>query len=81
MLLCRWLFQVPAETKPHRGKQFVLVIGLAARGEPFVKRRGQHRHRHPFINGRLDRPAALAGIGDPAGEFRQLAGPQPARWL
>ena len=72
MLLSLRFFQVPAKSKAHGRKQFVLVIRLAARGEPFVERGGQHRHRHAFVDGRLDRPAAFAGIGDPAGEFRQL---------
>ena len=28
--------------------------------------------RHAFVDRRLDRPAAFAGIGHPAGEFRQV---------
>ena len=85
MSCCSWLFiscffQMPAKTKAHRRKQFVLVIRLAARSEPFVERRGQHRHRHAFINRRLDRPAAFAGIGHAPGEFRKVRVRRPARW-
>src|SRR5262245_6563947 len=43
----------------HPGEDF-----LAARGKARVERRAQHRGRHPFVDGGLQRPAALAGIGD-----------------
>ena len=80
VLSCLLAFlQVTAKTKAHGRKQFVLVIRFAARGEPLVERRRQHRHRHALINRRLDRPAAFAGIGDPAGELRQASGPRPMR--
>ncbi len=37
-----------------------------------VERRTQHRHGHAFVDGRLDRPAAFARIGNASGKFRQL---------
>ena len=43
----------------------------AARLEARVQRRGEHVRRHALLDGGLDRPAALAGIGDPSGEARQ----------
>src|ERR1051325_6359737 len=53
-------------------KKFILIIRLAAGSEPLVKRRRQYRHRHAFINRRLDRPAAFARVGDAAGKLRKL---------
>src|SRR5262249_3522723 len=65
-------FQMTAETKAHGGEEFVLVIGLAAGGESFVQSSCQNRHRNAFVDGGLDGPAALAGIGDAAGELGEL---------
>ncbi len=36
------------------------------------KSRGEHRGGHGLVDGRLDRPAALAGVRNAAGELRQL---------
>src|SRR4029453_3353219 len=52
-------FQVAPETKAHRRKQFVLVICLAARSEPFVQCGCYYRHGHPFLVGCLDRPRSF----------------------
>ncbi len=41
---------------------------LAARGEALEQRGGEHRGGNTGVDGRLDRPPALAGIGDPAGQ-------------
>ena len=60
-----------AELVAHRREQLVGEVGLAARAEALVERRGEDRRRHGFVDGGLDRPAAFAGIGDAAGEFRQ----------
>ena len=67
--LWRRFFQVSAELKAHGREQFVLEVRLAARGEAFVERRGEHGHRHAFVDGGLDRPAAFARIRDSAREF------------
>src|SRR5271165_3634556 len=58
------LFEMAAKTKAHGREHLVLKVRVAARTESLVKRRGQDRHRHAFVNRRLDGPAALAGIGD-----------------
>jgi hypothetical protein len=52
----RGLFQMAAEPIAHGRKQLVLKIGVAARTETCVERRGQHRCGHAFVNGRLDGP-------------------------
>src|SRR5512143_3670867 len=65
------LLQLSAEATAHSGAQFVLVIGLAARGESLVERGGEDRNRHGFVNRRLDCPAAFTGVGDAPGELRE----------
>src|ERR1017187_9674654 len=61
--LLRGFFQMPAESVAHGREQLVLKICVATRTETRVKRRGQHRRRHAFINGRLDRPSSFTGVG------------------
>ena len=46
VLLGRRLLHVSAELEAHRRQQLVLELGLAARAEARVERRGQHRRRH-----------------------------------
>ena len=70
---------VAAELLAHR-RQHLLGEGVVlARAEAGVERRGQHLGRHRLLDRRLDRPAALAGILDVAGEARQRRRPRPAR--
>src|SRR5882762_6536963 len=64
-------FQVSAEFVAHARKKLLLKIRVAARTEPLIKRGGQDRRRHAFINGSLDCPAALARVGDTPGESRE----------
>src|SRR5262249_46282225 len=64
-------FQMPPEFVTHGRQELVGEIGLAARAEPLVESRGEHMRRHALVDGGLDGPAAFAGIGYAAGEFRQ----------
>src|SRR5258708_792299 len=63
--------EMPAEFVAHGREHPVRKIRLAARAEPFIKGRRQHMGRDPFIDGGLDRPPALAGVGHAARELRQ----------
>src|SRR5262249_16325899 len=65
------LLVVPAELEAHRREELVLVIGLAARGEARVERGREDRRRNRLLDGALDGPAALARVGDAAGEVLQ----------
>ena len=60
-----------AEPEPHGRQQLVLVVGLAPRAEALVEGRTEDGHGHRFVDGSLDRPPPLAGVGHPAGEFGQ----------
>ena len=73
------LFHVAAELKAHGRQQLVGEVGLAARRESFVERRGEHRRRHGLVDGGLDRPAAFARIGHPPGEFAEGSDPRARR--
>src|SRR5262245_62050263 len=64
----RPLLDVSAESEPHRRPESVLKVGFAARTETFVERSGQYRRGYGFVDGRLDRPASLAGVRYAAGE-------------
>ena len=64
-------FQMSAKTVAHGREQLVLKICVATRTETRVKRRGQHRRGHAFINCGLHRPPAFARIGDASGKFRE----------
>src|SRR5690349_19027369 len=66
------LLHMPPELPAHRRQQLVLEIRLAARVEALVQRGGQHRRGHGLVDRGLDGPAALAGVGDAAGELREL---------
>ncbi len=70
-LFADWLFQVAAKLVAHRRQKLVLEISVAARAEPFVERGRQYRGRRALIDGRLDRPAAFAGIGHAASKLGQ----------
>src|SRR5215468_12260002 len=61
-----------AESKTHGGKKLVLVACLTAGGESFVEGGGQHRYRDAFVDGRLNRPATLAGVRDSAFKLCQV---------
>src|SRR5262249_19105714 len=71
-LFLRSLLQVAAELKSHRREQLVLVIRFAARSKSLVERRGENRRGYSFVNRGLDSPAPFPGIGDTAGELRQI---------
>src|ERR1700730_15439494 len=70
-LLASRFLDVAAEFVTHGGKQFVGKIRLAPRTEAFVKSGRQDMRRHRLIDRRLDRPAALTRIRDPASEARE----------
>ena len=57
-----------AESVAHGRKQLVLKIGITARTETCVERRGQHWRWHAFINGRFDGPSAFARIRNASGK-------------
>src|SRR5215469_16190721 len=67
--LSRLLFQMTAESESHCRQYLVLVVGFTARGESFIESGGQHRRGHALVDGGLDRPSALAGIGHPSSEL------------
>jgi len=54
------LLDVSTELVPHGREQLVLEIGLTARAEPLVQRRGEDRNGHRLVDGGLDRPPPLA---------------------
>src|SRR5215510_14659970 len=56
------LLQVSTEAEAHRREQFVLIIRFTARSETLVERGGEYGYRHGLVDGRLDRPAALARV-------------------
>ena len=64
-----------AELEAHGREELVLEVGLAARAEALVERRGEHGRGDGLVDGGLDRPAAFAGVGDAAGELRRARGP------
>src|SRR5689334_4289329 len=53
------LLDVAAELEPHRGEQLVREVGLAARVEPLVERRGEHVDRGALVDRGEQRPASL----------------------
>src|SRR5579864_978360 len=55
-----------AELVAHGGKQLVREIRVAARAEALVERGRQHMGRDAFVDGGLDRPASLTGVGNVA---------------
>ena len=55
---------VAAELAPHRREQAVREIVVVARAEAREQRRREHGHRHAGVDGRVDRPASLAGVRD-----------------
>ena len=66
------LFHVAAERVTHRGQQFVGEVGLAARAEAIVSAALITGAGADSSMAAIDRPAALAGIRDPALELRQI---------
>src|SRR3954470_9166311 len=68
------LLVVAAELLAHRREDFVAEVAEAARVEALVQGGGQDRRRHPLVDRRDRRPAALAGVGDAAAELVQVAG-------
>src|SRR2546430_637920 len=64
ILLPPALLDMSTELVPHGRKQLVLEIGLAARAEPLVERRGEDRNGHRLVDGGLDRPPPLARVGN-----------------
>src|SRR6056297_1782226 len=66
------LLEVTAELVAHRREELVPVLGLAAGGEPIVEGGTQHGGGDAFLDGGLERPATLAGVGDPATEVGEV---------
>src|SRR5439155_1300112 len=64
ILLPPALLDMSTELVPHGRKQLVLEIGLAARAEPLVERRGEDRNGHRLVDGGRDRPPPLARVGN-----------------
>src|SRR5581483_916325 len=65
--LFRALLQMAAERLAHRGEDAVAPVGLAARGVAVEEGRREDGSGHAFLDGRLHRPASLAGVADVAG--------------
>ena len=71
-------FDMAAEAEAH-GREHLLAEGvLLARAEAGDRARRTALGRHRLLDRRLDRPAALAGIVDVAGELRRASGPRRA---
>src|SRR5712692_4436172 len=66
---CGGFFQVSAELVAQRREQFIGEICLAARAETLIQGGRQDVHGHSLIDGGLDRPAPLARVRHPSGEF------------
>ena len=66
------LLDMAAELEAHRRQQRSAYSALPREFEARKQRRADHRRRHAFVDRRLQRPAALAGIRDAALEIRQL---------
>src|SRR5690349_11756008 len=64
-------FGVAAELVPQCRQNAVGKVGLAARAEPGVDGRAQHRRGNALVDRGLNGPAAFAGIGDAAVEVLQ----------
>ena len=68
---CR-LLVVAAELLAHRREHLVAEVVEPARGEALVQRGGEDRRRHALVDRRDRGPAALAGVGDAAGEVGEV---------
>src|SRR5262245_37598473 len=66
------LLEMSAEPQSHRRLDLLRVVGLATRGEAAVERGAQHGCGYALVDGREDRPAALARVRHAAGELREL---------
>src|ERR1700723_1398017 len=66
------LFLVPAKLKTKRRQELVSKFIFTAGTEAGIKRRAQHRSRNRFVDGGVDGPAALAGVGNAASEFGEV---------
>src|SRR5690349_11445050 len=63
---------MPAKSEAHRGKEFILIVRLAARGEALIQGGAQYWDWNTFVNGRFDSPASFTRIGNSPPEFRQV---------
>ena len=63
---------VTAELEAHGRKDLVGELRLAPGREALVERGRQHRCGHALVDRRLDGPATLPRVGDPAAEALQL---------
>src|SRR5512140_185794 len=66
---------VPAEFVPQRGDEFRAERLLLAGAEPGEEGLAHRRDRHSLVDGFLDRPAALAGIGHVAPDVPEMRAP------
>src|SRR6266567_5520983 len=66
-----WFLQMSAELVTHGGQEFVCKVGFAARAETLVKRRGENRGRHRFVDCGLDGPASFARVRHSSGKLRK----------
>ena len=71
----RRLLEMAAELVAHGRQQLVGEVRLAARAEALVQRGGEDGRRHRLVDGRLDRPPPLAGIGHAALEALERRDP------
>jgi len=72
---CRWLSPSSrrgAELERIAESSLSAKSASAPRGETVVERCGDDRGRRAGVDGRVDRPAALAGVRDPAGEVVEM---------
>src|SRR6266536_1966603 len=66
-----WFLQMSAELVTHGGQEFICKVGFAAGAETLVKRRGENRCRHRFVDCGFDRPASFARVRHSSGKFRE----------
>src|SRR5262252_9223504 len=66
------LLDMAAELEAQRREQLVGELLLAARAEAGEEGRADHRRGDALVDRRLQCPAPLAGIGDPAVEVGQV---------
>src|SRR2546423_902271 len=68
----RGLFQVATELVAHGRQQSIGPVVLAPGREPLEQGRAQDGGGYRFVDRGRDRPAPLAGIGDPSPELVQV---------
>src|SRR5579875_1934592 len=75
LISVRLLLLVAAEPGAHSGQHLEAEHAVAAGVEPLVQGGRDGRGRHAGVDGRLDGPPALAGVGHPAVEVAEVGRP------